>query len=432
MKINSSKTNILLLIIFLFLSACQEKREINPALTTAAEEELKIAVHQVMLEWYLWNSQVPQEIDYNAYVTATDLLNAMKNQQYDRWSYIDSAEEYFAFFNSGQYAGHGFGIRWDANNQLWVSFVYNNSPAANAGLKRSDKILKINGQEVASIQNISEALGANEAGVSNTFEVQTSTGEIKSVTISKTEVSINTVLHREVKTVAGKKVGYLVFNSFLETSRTELKTVFDFFVQEGVEELIVDLRYNGGGRVSIASYLGSIIAPNSAQGQTFITYAHNPDKVAEDIDVKFETPDVKLNIKRVIFLTTSSSASASELLINGLRPYMPVVLIGENTFGKPVGSYAFEYRGFVIVPISLRIINSQGVADYYDGLPVDVQRTDDLSLAWGDENDPSLKEALHYIQNNSFSPTLRNRTVMPSPKNKFLYQSGLREEIGAF
>ena len=244
---------------------------------------------------------------------------------------------------------------------------------------------------------------------------------------------MNTVLHTQIEEVGDRKVGYLVFKSFVNPSIEELTNAFSEFKAEGVNEVVLDLRYNGGGRVSVAMHLMNWLVPLSANGQTAFTYEHNPDRMEEnDTVIPFDSIDYSMNLNRVFVLTSLSTASASELVINCLDPHMEVIQIGYDTYGKPVGSYGFtsEDNSYVISPISLRLVNANGIGNYFTGLEPDSYTTDNPEAPFGSAEEWGYQQALHYIENGEFADfgkTFHAPYIPLNPENIH----PLWEEIGA-
>ena len=144
--------------------------------------------------------------------------------------------------------------------------------------------------------------------------------------------------------------------------------------------------------------------------------------------VSFAAPDFPLDLNRLVVIASGRTASASELLINGLRPFMDVLIVGENTYGKPVGSRPFRYGGYAISPIILKIVNDNGEGEYYEGFAPDVLVADDLSHNFGDPEEARLKEALQFIETGAFSD--ENARRIPSALSKPIEFSGFQQEIG--
>lgn len=389
---------------------------------------LKQKVYEVMHEWYFWNDELPA-LDTNDFETAIDLLEAMKKKPLDKWSYIEKEEDYDNYFEKGQYEGYGFSMVFDKDEQLRVAYVYQDSPFFRAGVGRSWIIKKINGQSIKSLLDegsFDEAFNNS----TNTFEFTDDNGNPITKSITKSTIGINSVLHKDVFKIDGTPVGYLVFNNFLQTSLPELQDAFSHFQQENIKELILDLRYNGGGRVNMAQYIATNILGAGGVGQDFIQFVYNKDKASENQTAKFGSPEYPLNLNRLIVITSKGTASASELVVNSLKPFMDVILIGDDTYGKPVGSFAIKYEGYAVSPISFKIVNQNGEGEYFDGIQANAYVTDDLAHDFGDPEEARLKESLYFIKNGSFSgQTARVRSV---EKVRTIPLTGFRQEIGAF
>jgi C-terminal processing protease CtpA/Prc len=193
--------------------------------------------------------------------------------------------------------------------------------------------------------------------------------------------------------------GHLVFESFVEVSEGELETAFSYFKTKGAKELILDLRYNSGGALYIAQELASYIAGNGYTTTNFSTLVFNDKYKSANRSYKFITTNYPLALSRIIVITTRSTASASEVVMNCLRPFTTIVSIGDTTNGKPVGMLTF-YCGekYVFAPITFKVINSQNQGDYYDGFAPQIIATDDITHDFDDNNEKCLKEAIHYLE----------------------------------
>ncbi len=228
----------------------------------------------------------------------------------------------------------------------------------------------------------------------------------------------------------GHKVGYLVFNQFFgDPSRKELADAFSLFQAEGITDLVVDLRYNRGGSTETQDTLANLVAPLAADNKKMYTYQFNQQLQQGNFPLLKKKPGFgsvsfseavntinydkagTLNLNRVFFIVTGSSASASELVINNLKPYMEVKLIGDTTYGKPVGFFPIDIFNYSIYPISFRTINSAGNADYYSGFAPDKITSDGVNKDWGDVTEPSLAAALNYIVTGAFGRAAENRTM---------------------
>lgn len=421
---------ILLLAALPILWSCQEDEELTIPETALPQDEaalLKDTTYQIMKEWYLWNEDLP-EVNLEDYKDADELLDALQNPL-DRWSYIQERESYDNFFNNAQYEGYGFRMAFDEEDKLRVAFAYRDSPFGKIGVDRSWIINKINGKSISAIV-ANSSVTQEIANPTNTFELIDDQGNMITETLTKETIGINTVLHHQVLEIGGTKVGYLVFNSFLATSIDELKPVFQEYREAGIQELILDLRYNGGGRVNVAEYMAANIVGSRGVGRNFIEYLYNEQNSRYNQFVTFEQADSPLNLDRLITITSDNTASASELIINGLRPFMEVVVIGDNTYGKPVGSSPFYYDEYAINPISFKIANDDGEGEYFEGFAADSYIPDDLNHKFGDPQEARLGEALNYIETGIFSTGTAR--VEPLDSDQRIVWSGFRQEIGAY
>jgi hypothetical protein len=177
-----------------------------------------------------------------------------------------------------------------------------------------------------------------------------------------------------------------------------LNNLFAFFVANQAKELIIDLRYNHGGQGNIAFVLANLVAPKESEGRVFTRIINNQKNSLLNYSLFFQPSNNNLGIKRVFFITSPETASASEALINSLKAVMEVKLIGSRTHGKPFGFFSIPVVDNYILPIAFKNVNADGYGDYYDGLPVDMEIEDDLTHDFGDVEESCLKTALHYIK----------------------------------
>lgn len=398
-----TKNRIYLLALALFitlLSSC-EKEKIFPYRYENTVQEL----HAYMEETYYWIDLI-ENVDPDNYSSPYDLLEAMRYEPLDKWSYITTKEADQQYYEEGVYFGYGFGYAPDSEGNIRITYIYESSDFKTDGIERSWKINKINYASINGDSEISDLLSSN----TNTFEFESPGGDIIEKTYSKKEISINTIVYKDVLTVGTKKVGYFVFESFIGPSEVELNNLFSDFISEGVNELVIDLRYNGGGMISIVEQLAGLFVPANLNGEPFLSYIHNDFLSNWDEDLNFNVNANTLGLDRVYFIAGKGSASASEAIINGLVPYMDVYIVGDDTYGKPVGMYSFNSRisDLVYVPIAFKLVNKDGVGDYYDGLPADVYIEDDLAHNFG-TNEATLATVLSHIETGSF-PTKKSKS----------------------
>lgn len=382
----------------------------------------------VMKDYYLWYDQLPS-VRASNYNTPVELIEDLRVNPPDRWSYVTTKEEWDSYFNTGTYYGFGFGNAFDEDGNLWILYVFKNSPLVEKGITRGWRIETIEGV-TPTAENYSSLLGPNEPGITKTLGFVSPSGAHVVFTFSKAEITMNSVLFDSTYSFGSTKLGYMVLKSFVEPTIAELDECFEKFKTEGINELVVDLRYNGGGLTDVANYLANLIGGQTASGNIFATYFHNSKNTNLNGHTYFSTETNSLSLDRVIFITSGSTASASELVINGLKPFMPVILIGSTTHGKPVGMYAFRYKEFdwIFVPICFTIRNALNEGDFYNGIGVNVQAADDYLRNFGDVYETSFNSCLTYL---GVTITKGGKLTLPK-KSKVITGRGLYEEIGAW
>lgn len=389
----------------LFLASCGGNSDtpviVEGDCSTQGQNEI---LYSIMHDGYLWYDQAP-ELDPRGYSDIKTLLEDLKYKRYDKWSYIITQEEYEDYFNSnGGYIGFGF---WLTENKHTIRMVYKNSPAYRAGLRGGMVLLEINGKRIQQIEQgglWGSIYGDTKVGVSGTFKVNNH-GEIQEIVIQKDKVTLYSVPFSKILDIQGEKVGYFLFNKFIVPSRDELSSVFASFAREGVTQLIVDLRYNGGGRINTAQYLASLIAGKGHEDEVVASLKHNDRYLSWDESYRLSTENHALNLSTLYVITTEHSCSASELLINGLKPFLEVKVIGQTTCGKPVGMRGYTFCGNHLSPIQFEVFNGQNEGKYYSGLTPQCSAEDNALHAFGDEEESMLKETLHLLKTGHCSPT---------------------------
>ena len=363
-------------------------------------------VRDVLSDLYLWYDHLPTVNPAN-YPSPEAYLDAVRYRPIDNtYSYITSAAANDAFYSDSQFIGFGFSTQL-AGSEMRVLQVFDDSPALEAGLGRGYRITTINGQDVAGLiasGRIDGAFGASEIGVEGDITFETRGGEPRQAHMVKRLVTIPTVSLTSAFDVDGRRVGYLFFRNFVKPSVAALDQAFAALRDAGATELVLDLRYNGGGLVDVAVHLASLIGGSRTSGQVLANYVHNDKNVRYNQTLRFENPTPALNLSRLVVITTRSSASASELVINALRPYMPVVIVGDTTYGKPVGQYGFTFCTTVLAPVAFSLKNAAGQGDYFTGLPATCAAADDILHDLGAAGEASLAEALTFIRTGACSP----------------------------
>ena len=421
--------------------------------------EARQEIFDLMEEVYYFNDESEQEARYGDLVLADhDTLDSMldelrwKPETHDRgFSYWLTKVRSDMIFAGEAYV---FGFRLiyivDQNMDpvhLEILDVYQGSPAGDAGFRRGDKILSLNGKAVDSLSfdEIGDEFGPNEDGHEVSFELEKADGQRSTLDVAKRLVSIPTVPeeHATVFDTSAGKAGYVHFRTFFGDANERLLDEFAEFNQQGVRHLIVDLRYNGGGSVPIAYGLATLIGgPELFEGgrrTVMSTRIHNDflesrgwNETAyfgcgvygsQELVAKCENESSLRDLENVVFITSRGSASASELVATSMQPYENVTLVGERTYGKPVGQYGFNFcledqanrrSGLgVMWPVSFATVNAEGFEDYYDGLAVECEVPDDRASQLGTAEEGRIAAALRYIETGSCDASASARAVRP-------------------
>ncbi len=423
-------------------------------------------------EDYYWSDVIPTSATFGPrnFTGSTDLaalqsevfklsqykINSATGLPYEYVSATSTSAKY-SFIDAGQVAtklsdfsgDFGISVNYNSTADLRIRDVIPGSPADIAGVKRGYQVKSINGS--TAINYDLSTGGTNIAFVNNAI-LNSSTVTLVLVKYDGTSASFNLtsaaytnvpVLYTHVYDLGnGKKAGYLVFNSFvsLATTKAALDAAFATFKSSAVTDLIVDLRYNGGGYVETAEYLDNLIAPSSTSGSlmyntyynallqsgksvllknqvrkdpttgTVYNYAQVDYSVAGNVK-KFSTAH-PLNLSRVFFIVTGSTASAAELTINNLRPFMDVRLVGLTTYGKPVGFFDIGINKYTMYIPEFETRNAADVGGYYTGLvpggtdfpaPNSFKGADDLTKDFGDVAEKLLGSTLGYIKSGTYA-----------------------------
>ena len=304
-----------------------------------------------------------------------------------------------------------------------VTYAIKGSPAEKAGFRRGDLFTHVNGQKLTVANYYALLYTGSDAKVFTMGELDADKKVVSSAvtrTVAPTVIQANPVYFDTTYVKGDKRVGYLVYHQFIpgpngssnNTYDQQLEKVFADFKSKGVNELIIDFRYNRGGYVSSATQIASLIGKGTSDKDVFYYKEYNKT-VTPDLEKQYgkdyfhdnflnKTQNLGGNLNRVFFLTSTSTASASELVINGLKPYMNLFLIGGKTTGKNVGSITLSDKSkrikWGIQPIVSRSSNSLRSSDYTAGFTPDVAKTEGTLLyPYGDPRDPLLGEALFQI-----------------------------------
>ncbi|MFT5297574.1 MAG: carboxyl-terminal processing protease [Colwellia sp.] len=387
---------------------------------------MNAALWNYMDDWYLWNESLDNNTSIDDFSTLESLMNNIKEANpIDRYSGIMAKDDFDDIFVNAINVGYGMDIKIDEfNNELVVSLVYQNSNAQKIGLSRGDRIIAINDldlhQTIASGQFIwSEFWSEIDVTQNVIFTWRTLDGIINTQAMKQSQVTTNTVFATKVIESSSGIIGYLVYNSFIDPSSEDLNQAFAYFIDESVDELIVDLRYNHGGTSRMSNQLASQIGGDTVAGNVYNKPTKNANHQSDVELFNLNGAQHYLNMSRVVFLTTEESASGSEVLINSLKPYLDVKLVGQKTYGKPVGMRVAQLCDQMVLAITHHNHNADGFGDFFDGIPVDCPAVDSVAGEWGDLNDPMLSEAIYLLENNQCS----NNQVTDSQPLKPIFKS---------
>ena len=473
-----------LLIVVGFTVSCKKSNN-NPDANAGVESNLlqtptsdrtlltKDSIFLYAKQTYYWNKSLPTYDKFNprAFSSNEKLLYAMTqiaiNPQTNKpYEYVErSSSPKYSFIDDGSVAGQlggvngdfGFSVFFAGDNDLRIKYVYAASPADGQGLKRGYQITKINGNSTintsdASINYVVNAIFGSSTTVALTVLKPDQTTQ--DVTVTKAEYNVNPILFSKTYTIGAKKVGYIVFNTFTTNSTPLLDKAFTQFTTDGITELIVDLRYNGGGSVQTSEAFANLIAPSTQNGKVMYTtywtqtmqddqatilqnqkfyakgsdnvtrlysyfdYSYKPTVAAGNQEVFAKRGSLN-GLTRVYFIVTSGTASASELLINNLKPVIDVKLIGKKTYGKPVGFFSIRIdKNDLYIP-QFETKNQLNQGGYFDGMAVDKDIFDDVTKDFGDTSEKMLAQALYYSANGNFSALLKDNAISStSPLSK--------------
>jgi carboxyl-terminal processing protease len=413
--------------------------------------------------YYLWQTDVADLSDYRfsdqqnlnnflyTYANPEDLFQHLLNKPASLFPTGEAVDRFSVIFDnynelegilSGTTKNNGadFALFYKDQSQTAiigvVRYILPNSDASTKDIQRGDIFYGVNGQQL-NISNYQSLLSQDNYTLSLAdYDSGNFTPNGQSVTLTKTVLSENPVYLTNVINEGSHKIGYLMYNGFYPNYESQLNDAFDQLKAQGVTELVLDLRYNSGGSILTASRLASMIT-GQFNGQVFAKEQWNPKVNAyyEETDpstlynlftntIGNNTAINSLNLNKIYVLTTRGTASASELVINSLKPYIDVIQIGDKTTGKNVGSItlydspSFSKSGasanhrYAMQPLVLKIVNKIGFGDYINGLEPDDFIKEDIENygTLGDANEPLLNIAINRIVGGG-------RMIPQQPKN---------------
>jgi len=389
---------------------------------SCSEPVRKDWVLAVTREWYLFPETLPATVNTADYSTAESLLDALtanaRAQGKDRhFSYLTTRTAENSLLGDGQFNGFGFRTRTDPVNRPMIVDVFAPSPASDAGLQRGDEIVAVDqgsgfvpvSQSLANGGTITDLLGPSDVGVVRGLRLLRN-GAAVEVSVTKRTVTIDPVPDgwgvqtNLVLPGTTIPVGYVHLRTYITTADQQLRDAFARFRAANLQYYIVDLRYNGGGLISIAQILNDLLGGARSTSEVQFRTQFSANKSGNDTTYRFQPRAQSVQPVRIAFLTTDGTASASEININSMKPYVEAAIVGDNTYGKPVGQQAFDLGGCDdrLRLISFRMVNSLGQSDYYHGLASSMQfacaATDTLDRPLGDAAEGLTSAALSWLK----------------------------------
>jgi len=420
--------------------------------------------------YYLWKDEVPELSDdrfanqeeLNNYLelfsSPENLFHSLLYQPgvVDRFSVIFSDFTVLENALQGVVKSNGveFGLKYVPGSEInvfgYVRYILPGSDAANKNIQRGDLFYAINGTPLT-VNNYQGLLGSDSYTLNlATYNGGAITPTGEEVSLTKSQYAENPVYDVEVFTEGSHTIGYFMYNGFFSNYDQELNAAFAELDAANVNELVLDLRYNSGGSVRTATYLASMITGQfdnqvfskqqwNAQLQAYYE-ANDPEALIENFTSQLSNGAAinHLNLSRVYILTSPSTASASELVINGLRPYIDVVVVGDTTTGKNVGSVTLydspdfsrnnregSHR-YAMQPLVLKIVNAEGFGDYTSGLVPDILLPEDMGNLGiiGNQNEPLLAAAINNITGMGRRATMPEKTYKTFRDSKNMQRFG--------
>lgn len=424
----SYRTASLLILWGMLLTSCFQDRSVE----YYALIQPKTWMYEVMQQNYLFYEDLPGEEGLNFFNKPQEFLKSVVSSKDQKngvtFSHIDSV---YTAASRAQSEVPTFGIEGamiqvpSGAYAIRVLYIQPDSPAEEAGIRRGDWIISADNKRMKSTDYATYISNPTQA---YTFTLGNFNGETFDTIPQQVQmpapryIEEHNLLTQKTLEIGGRKVAYLLYNEFGDQDGEELDQWFANVAAANPSDIILDLRYNPGGYLNIAQKLGSMLAPQSAQGQPFVKMTYNDKLNQEDVmnvDPSLIPGGSALNYTNLYILTTSNTASASEVIINCLKPYLKERLfqVGTATFGKNIGQQLFTDEQAPQLEFWLSTIylsNSEGFKDYFDnGLAPDFEQAEDLSGTLGEfasQEDSLIQPVFTHIQTGSF-PTLPEEGV---------------------
>jgi hypothetical protein len=396
----------------LWLAACgggtAEDAPAPPASCSVADQKAWLGTY--MNDWYFWYRLSPRPdaalyTSVDSYFAALLYTGTDAAFPADRWSRSESTESFNRFFGDGATLGYGVSVAGlelarDATQPLYVRYVEARSPAASAGIQRGDQVMSINGRSAADVIAADDyaALSAAQAGEALTLVLRRNGGD-RSVSLSSAVFDLTPVTGTAVvQTSGGRRLGYVNVKDMISQALAPADAAFSQFKTAGVDDVVLDLRYNGGGLVSTGATLASYVAGQRGTGRRYATLLYNDQRAAaNNTTFGFTSLSSSLGLPRVFVLMGRRTCSACEQVINGLRGAgVQVVAIGETSCGKPVGFLPISQCGRTYSVVNFESVNDRNEGRYFNGFDATCAVAERFTAAQGSAIDPLMDAASRF------------------------------------
>ncbi len=388
-----------------------------PGLTCSGAEQ-RLWLVDYFDDWYFWRRQAPDPSPFPDRSVA-ELFQASlytgNDPQFprDRWSRMESSADFDRFFTDGKSLGYGLflaglEIQGQPDRPLRVRYVEPRSDAAAQGVQRGEQIVSAGGRSAAQMVASDDFTPFTPSAEGQNLSLvlrqgtQERTLSLRATAFALTPVTLGQVL----QTPAGRRMGYLHVKDMIDQAEPQLAKAFADFRAAGVQELAIDLRYNGGGLVSLANTLASYVSAARTHDRTFASLRFNDRRAgSNDTRYRFEDPALALGLTRVYLLTGPRTCSASELVINGLRPFVDVVVVGDTSCGKPVGFVPVSRCDTTFNVVNFEAVNADNQGRYFGGIEPRCAVEENLSQPLGAPDEPLLAAARQHADSGSCPAT---------------------------
>jgi carboxyl-terminal processing protease len=354
----------------------------------------------------------------------------------DRYSFSQSTESFNRFFGDGQTVGYGLAVAgFEVKNQpsapLYVRYLEPAGPAAQARILRGERIMSLNGRTSAELiaanngEGDFSVLAPNAAGERVSVVVRNSAGVDRTVNLTATTFDLTPVQGAQVVLSQGQQsIGYVFIKDMVSQVDSPLASVMTDFRNQGIQQLILDLRYNGGGLVSMGATVASYGAGNRGAGQVYTKLLYNDKQSNNNQTFNFSNPGAWAGFSKVYVLVGERTCSASEQVINGLRGVgVDVVAIGDITCGKPVGFLPDDDgQGTTYSVVNFEGVNARNEGRYFNGLTPTCAVAEDFSQPIGDTGegdnigDPLLVAAAFHVDSGACPVALTRESPLSRAK----------------